>query len=470
MNYKKTYPNNHSKVLEFQIESMLNTILNEENDCSESNEFFGSRSFSTINPQTYLQNQYQQQYLSSDFFRKNSFSYPGYNSFFYSTGNQFRSQMNFIQNNNIYNHIDNVLPKKTEMILRRNQSQNEQMKQKEGDGLIEELIEITKDSDKIDYSIYKKIQSRLLVLIKSQKGSRIIQKYLKNTQNEIIHQIFMQIKPYLIELMKDPYANYFCKKLFSYLNQKERIDFLLSIQSKIPKLCKHKVATYPIQGVIEEVGSKLEKTIIVNSIQNLIQELCFDAFGAHVIEKIFGCFEEEFILPILNYVKNNFLLLANNVNGICVVKKVLTMFHKKTLHEELKELTKKNIMSLIQNPYGKYVIQVILDNWDDKEVIDLLSPIENNYSFLSMQKHSSNIIEKIIEKNEYFLNSFVNEICNKEMISDTMRDNYGNYVVQKALKISKGEIKVKLAMNVGKNISQFNDKKLIAKWKRLIAN
>ena len=378
--------------------------------------------------------------------------------------------MNFIQNNNIYNHIDNVLPKKTEMILRRNQSQNEQMKQKEGDGLIEELIEITKDSDKIDYSIYKKIQSRLLVLIKSQKGSRIIQKYLKNTQNEIIHQIFMQIKPYLIELMKDPYANYFCKKLFSYLNQKERIDFLLSIQSKIPKLCKHKVATYPIQGVIEEVGSKLEKTIIVNSIQNLIQELCFDAFGAHVIEKIFGCFEEEFILPILNYVKSNFLLLANNVNGICVVKKVLTMFHKKTLHEELKELTKKNIMSLIQNPYGKYVIQVILDNWDDKEVIDLLSPIENNYSFLSMQKHSSNIIEKIIEKNEYFLNSFVNEICNKEMISDTMRDNYGNYVVQKALKISKGEIKVKLAMNVGKNISQLNDKKLIAKWKRLIAN
>ena len=469
MNYKKTYPNNHSKVLEFQIESMLNTILNEENDCSESNEFFGSRSFSTINPQTYLQNQYQQQYLSSDFFRKNSFSYPGY-SFFYSTGNQFRPQMNFIQNNNIYNHIDNVLPKKTEMILRRNQSQNEQMKQKEGDGLIEELIEITKDSDKIDYSIYKKIQSRLLVLIKSQKGSRIIQKYLKNTQNEIIHQIFMQIKPYLIELMKDPYANYFCKKLFSYLNQKERIDFLLSIQSKIPKLGKHKVATYPIQGVIEEVGSKLEKTIIVNSIQNLIQELCFDAFGAHVIEKIFGCFEEEFILPILNYVKSNFLLLANNVNGICVVKKVLTMFHKKTLHEELKELTKKNIMSLIQNPYGKYVIQVILDNWDDKEVIDLLSPIENNYSFLSMQKHSSNIIEKIIEKNEYFLNSFVNEICNKEMISDTMKDNYGNYVVQKALKISKGEIKVKLAMNVGKNISQLNDKKLIAKWKRLIAN
>ena len=430
--------NNHSKVLEHQIESMLNKILNEENDCSELNAFFGSRSFSTLNPQTFL----QQQYLSSDFFRNNSFSYPGYNSFFCSAHA-------YIQRNN-------------EMVLKRNQAQSE--------GLIEELNAITKDADKIDYSIYKKINSRLLILIKSQKGSRILQKYLKNTQNEIIHQIFTQVKPYLIELMKDLYANYFCKKLFSYLNQKERIDFLLSIQSQIPNLCKHKVATYPIQGVIEEVGSKLEKSIIVNSIQNLIHQLCFDAFGAHVIEKIFGCFEEELIFPILSFVKRNFLLLSNNVNGICVVKKVLTMFHKKTLHEELKELTKENIMDLIQNAYGKYVIQVILDNWEDREVIDVLSPLQGNFSFLSMQKHSSSIVEKIIERDDFFLNLFVNELCDGEMISETMHDNYGNYVVQKAMKLAQGEIKEKLSMNVGKNISKLNDRKLIAKWKRLIAN
>ena len=191
---------------------------------------------------------------------------------------------------------------------------------------------------------------------------------------------------------------------------------MLSIQHQIPRLSKHKIATYPIQGVIQEIGSKFEKMIIVRSIENVIQDLCFDTFGVHVIEKIFGSFEESFYFPILNYVKNNFLLLANNVNGICVVKKVLTMIHKRNLHEELKQITKLNVMNLIQNPFGKYVIQVILDIWDETEIREILSPIENNYSFLSMQKHSSNIIEKIIEKNPYFLSQFIHEIFMMMMI------------------------------------------------------
>ena len=49
-----------------------------------------------------------------------------------------------------------------------------------------------------------------------------------------------------------------------------------------------------------------------------------------------------------------------------------------------------------------------------------------------------------------------------------MKNNYGNYVVQKALKLAKGENKLKLIQIILKNIEKIGDKKLIAKWKSIV--
>lgn len=51
-----------------------------------------------------------------------------------------------------------------------------------------------------------------------------------------------------------------------------------------------------------------------------------------------------------------------------------------------------------------------------------------------------------------------------------MKNNYGNYVVQKALKISSGTPKQKLIISILKNIEKIGDKKLIAKWKSIVIN
>ena len=50
-----------------------------------------------------------------------------------------------------------------------------------------------------------------------------------------------------------------------------------------------------------------------------------------------------------------------------------------------------------------------------------------------------------------------------------MRNSFGNYVIQKALKISAGRNKEILADNVNKNIYKLNDKKLISKWKNIVS-
>lgn len=49
-----------------------------------------------------------------------------------------------------------------------------------------------------------------------------------------------------------------------------------------------------------------------------------------------------------------------------------------------------------------------------------------------------------------------------------MKNNYGNYVVQKALKVAKGYLKFKLIILILKNIDKIGDKKLIIKWNSII--
>ncbi len=49
-----------------------------------------------------------------------------------------------------------------------------------------------------------------------------------------------------------------------------------------------------------------------------------------------------------------------------------------------------------------------------------------------------------------------------------MKNNYGNYVIQKALKITKGEIKKKLVDTILKNIEKLGEKKIIDKWKLIL--
>ena len=189
-----------------------------------------------------------------------------------------------------------------------------------------------------------------------------------------------------------------------------------------------------------------------------------------MIEKILNYFEDEFTIEIIDYIYNNFIGLAYHINGICVVKKLLLMTHKKDLHQKLKQKIIENALNLIVHQYGNYVIQVIFENWDDNELEDILNQYKNKYIYLSKLKYSSNAIERIIEKNNNNLDLYIKEICIENNISELILNNYGNYVIQKALKLSSGIYQNTLIQEIYKNLYLIEDKKIINKWKMIISS
>ena len=336
--------------------------------------------------------------------------------------------------------------------------------------LLIEINKILNKIEKIDQIFYNKLKGKFEQIIRTHRGSRIFQNYLKNTHTDILHQIFAEIKHNLSDLIKDSYANYFCKKLFNCLNQKDRIEFLSIIQNDLNILAIDFIATYPIQGIIEQLGSKAEKTIIYLGIKNYIPIFCYNIYGTHILEKMLSYFEEEFTIEIIDFVYNNFIDLAYHVNGICIVKKLLLMTHRKELHQKLKKIIIENALHLIIHQYGNYVIQVIFENWDDIELEEILNQYKSKFIILSKQKYSSNAIERIIEKTNNNLELYIKEICSENNIIELMNNNYGNYVVQKAIKLSSGESQERLIQIIMKNLCKLEDKKIINKWKAIISS
>ena len=281
-------------------------------------------------------------------FKKKKYTNNYFNNNYNNNSNfLFRKSLSLNSNNNIYlknflmnNNINN------EIINNKNTENNNN---NINDTLIFELKHLLEHTGKIDFYIYNIIKGKIASIIKNHKGSKIFQKYLKSTHSdEILHLIFVELFPYLEQLIIDPYANYFCKKFFTFLNQKDRTDFLKGIEKSLIDLSSDSIGTYPIQSIIEHLNTKNEKNIIISGIKEGFIKLIYDAFGCHVLEKLLTCFEDEYVNFIYTYIFQNFLNLTNNSNGIYIIKKILTFTQKKNLHEKLKSIVKKNAIFLIK--------------------------------------------------------------------------------------------------------------------------
>ena len=334
--------------------------------------------------------------------------------------------------------------------------------------LINKIKAILEKNGKLDFHVYKLIKGKFLAIIKNHKGSKIFQKYIKpnNTSDEIIHLLFLELSKNLEDFMTNPYSNYFFKKFFICLNSDDRIYLLKKIEKSIVKLSIDEIGTYPIQTIIEFLNNKIEKMIVINAIKDHIQELIFNQYGSYVVEKLISSLEENDIPFLYSFIAMNFIQLSFNNNAICVIKKLLSQKLSNYMHNLIKNYVINNYKEFILHPCGNFVVQGIVEYWDD--YLDIVVLYKNNFFNLSLEKYASNVIERFIERDEKVLENYIEEIIESKKIYEIMRSKFGNYVIQKAIKLAKNEHKKKLVFNAAMMINNLKEKKLITKWKSIL--
>lgn len=96
----------------------------------------------------------------------------------------------------------------------------------------------------------------------------------------------------------------------------------------------------------------------------------------------------------------------------------------------------ENCYEIIQDPYGNYIIQYILEIWGAETCTNILHVIQENIVSLSLQKYSSNVVEKCFDLIDGIeRNSLIEDVFNHSNIICLIKNKYGNYVLQKALQM-----------------------------------
>ena len=300
---------------------------------------------------------------------------------------------------------------------------------------------------------------KILYIFQDQSNCRNIQEQLELHKNDInyIQNFFEQIKPDLISIMEHQFGNYVIQKLFEILIYQENktlfniIISIINVNDKLYELSINNYGTRVIQKTLEKLTDnnyrKIETPELNNTINNLIAnhlyDLCCDKNGNHVYQKILKVFYYE------NENKNDFLYdyLSNIALNVALLQQGATIFNTALSlcnyrqKEKICQKIIKNIEKLINDKYGNYSLQAVINKIDNEK--DLIEPIyiyiSENIVELSKQKCSSNVIDTFIMKKDDYSKMLVNEMIKKDVIKDIIKDQYGNYVVQKAMIISEKE-------------------------------
>jgi pumilio RNA-binding family len=162
--------------------------------------------------------------------------------------------------------------------------------------------------------------------------------------------------------------------------------------------------------------------------------------------------KSEYNIPIHEKINSSINEIATNRKGCQFLKKYLETVDESKVKTIVNNIY-KNLDCIIMDQYGNYLIQnLILENNPAINKENILNDIFKNIVKYSNQKFASNVVEKCFELNNEFSEKIINEILKKENFNKMLLDNYGNYVVQKAINKTEGEIQDKFLKMIVENV------------------
>ena len=293
-------------------------------------------------------------------------------------------------------------------------------------------------NNQIHQTYFKLTKKLIMDSFNNQSTTMIYQKLLMEAKNETIKSIVRDLKGEYRIIINNKNGNHFANDLFKICSQKERIEILEELSPILSQDCNNIYAASPIQTLIEFSSCELEYKLILFSF-NDYNKLLFAALnpnGAYTIQKIIERIPEryraEFNLIFISFVS----FVSKQKFGIVTVKKFISCNKNEDATLKIINYIKDNFMGLAMDKYGNYLIQFVLEKWNNspegKEIKDL---VIQNFKTMIQFKYSSFICEtfvKIIKKEK--IN--INELLNLNNIGKT--DNPYSIKIMKSLGIDIG--------------------------------
>ncbi|KAJ4357075.1 hypothetical protein N0V95_002813 [Ascochyta clinopodiicola] len=292
----------------------------------------------------------------------------------------------------------------------------------------------------MNYDLKTMPRHEIYSLCKDQHGCRFLQKKLEERNTEHLQIIFDETAPHVVELMTDPFGNYLCQKLLEFTNDEQRTALVRNAAPAMVSIALNQHGTRALQKMIEFISTEEQTQIIIQALSGQVVDLIQDLNGNHVIQKCLNHLKSAEAQFIFDAVGEHCITVGTHRHGCCVLQRCIdhaSGFQKVDL---VRQITAHSF-HLVQDPFGNYVVQYILDLNDPNFTTPMCLGFKGKIAELSMQKFSSNVIEKCIRCAEMSTKAaMIEELLDVEQLERLMRDSYGNYVIQTALEFAPPEL------------------------------
>lgn len=300
--------------------------------------------------------------------------------------------------------------------------------------LLEEFRSNSKSNKRYEL---KDIFTHVVEFSGDQHGSRFIQQKLETAHTDEKEIVFNEIRANSLQLMTDVFGNYVIQKFFEHGDQIQK--------SQLAKQMEGHVLTLSLQMYGCRVVQKALEYILVEQQASLVKELdghvlkCVkDQNGNHVIQKAIERVPAEHIQFIIKAFNGQVPNLAIHPYGCRVIQRMLEHCDEEAQTSILKELHACNY-ALCQDQYGNYVTQHVIEHGKPEDRAKIIRLVTTQLLHFSKHKFASNVVEKSIahatdeERHEIVKTVTALRPDGVSPLHLLMKDQYGNYVIQKLL-------------------------------------
>jgi len=310
-----------------------------------------------------------------------------------------------------------------------------------------------------NYYSNKNINESIRMMLKDQKGSKFIQKTIEEKSSEFLNKLYEKIKNNLFEIMTDQYGNYVIQKFVEYCDKKIISNMFTKISNNLYEISINNYGTRPLQKMIENLSGNMTNNdinILLGMTKGNVLELIKDINGNRVIQSIIQHIKnKELLSPIYKELNENIIEILKTKSGCCVFSKVLLNITDIDLSLLVENMI-KDFNILINDEFGNFSLKRLIKLNNENYNIKIFPCIKDSITLFSCQKFSSNVIEACIDNTTSLKKMTIDKLIeNDNYIAKLILDQYGNYIVQKALQNAEQK-----EFGIIINIIKMNEKKL----------
>ncbi|EPS92758.1 hypothetical protein FOMPIDRAFT_1033894 [Fomitopsis schrenkii] len=278
------------------------------------------------------------------------------------------------------------------------------------------------------------LQGEIPTLCKDQHGCRYLQKKLEEGVPEHRDMIFRETFGHFADLMTDPFGNNLCQKLLEYATDEQRNVICESVAQDLVNISLNMHGTRAVQMIDFLSTRRQASRVSALSLISLTRRGRLTSYNAQT---------HAIIMALSLHV----VVLTKDLNGTHVIQECLNKLAPED-DQFIYNAVAANCVEVATHRHGCCVWHRCIDHASDQQRVQLVNEITYNARFsdavirqftgnvcaLSVQKFSSNVIEKCIRVAEHTTRKMlIGELLNRKRLEKLLRDSYGNYCVQTAL-------------------------------------